>query len=84
MFVGHFCPPESGYGSRDPIESGSITLLKCKLLDKLAMDKLLYFKEKKRKNIFTFKNIRQLVSEQKRIPRNELCQLQCEHALVVA
>ncbi len=23
MFVGHFCPPGSGYGSRDPIESGS-------------------------------------------------------------
>ncbi len=26
MFVGHFCPPGSGYGSRDPIESGSTTL----------------------------------------------------------
>jgi hypothetical protein len=23
MFVGHFCPSGSGYGSRDPIESGS-------------------------------------------------------------
>jgi hypothetical protein len=23
MFVAHFCPPGSGYGSRDPIESGS-------------------------------------------------------------
>jgi hypothetical protein len=22
MFVGHFCSPRSGYGSRDPIESG--------------------------------------------------------------
>ncbi len=29
MFVGHFCPPVSGsgYGSRDPIESGSTTLV---------------------------------------------------------
>jgi hypothetical protein len=23
MFVGHFCPPGSGYGSKDPIKSGS-------------------------------------------------------------
>ncbi len=26
MFVGHFFPPGSGYGSRDPIESGYIKL----------------------------------------------------------
>jgi hypothetical protein len=23
MFVGHFCPPGSGYGCMDPIETGS-------------------------------------------------------------
>jgi hypothetical protein len=27
MFVGHFWPPGSGYGSRDPIESESTTLV---------------------------------------------------------
>jgi hypothetical protein len=27
-FVGHFCPPGSGSGSTDPIESGSTTLIK--------------------------------------------------------
>ncbi len=27
MFAGHFCPPGSGYGSKEPIESGSTTLL---------------------------------------------------------
>ncbi len=26
MFVGHFCPPGSGYGSRDPLGSGSTGL----------------------------------------------------------
>jgi hypothetical protein len=26
-FVGHFCPPGSGSGSTDPIESGSATLI---------------------------------------------------------
>ena len=87
MFVGHFCPPESGYGSRDTTEFISTALLKCKLLDKLSKDKLLYYKEKKRKTFLTFKNTRQLpvlVSEWKRIPRNELCQqLRCEHVTVV-
>ncbi len=28
IFLGHFCPLGSGYGSRDPIESGSTTLEK--------------------------------------------------------
>jgi hypothetical protein len=27
MFVGHFCPPGSGYGSMEPIACGSATLL---------------------------------------------------------
>jgi hypothetical protein len=58
LFVSRFFPPGSVYGSRDPIESGSTALLKCKLLDKFSLDKLLYYKEKKRKINKYFKLLR--------------------------